>query len=538
MRRMGEAMNKKLTALALAVAMAAGAAMAGCSGGGSATTGGTGAAGGKTTKQAEGSGKKEISISILERGQCPAEEGTMEDNRWVNWINENSPVKVNWVPVPRTESVAKINALFASDSAPDLVWEFGKTFMDSLIQQGVIQPVDEYIEQYSTEYKAYLEKHPELVPYLTGDDGKMYAMTSARTPLGVANHGIWIRQDWLDNLGLQTPTTTNELYDVAYKFTKNDPDKNGVDDTFGLSFNYNFLSIMKTLFGQPDGNMEVIDGQLKDWVGTDEYAQCFDMLKKMYNDGIIDPEYITDTNFERQRELVVTGKAGIWLSGYNMESEWRELKKNVPEAVFIPLEPVAGPEGKGGLYQEPPANKIICMNRNAKDPEACLEFIDWMLKEGWKGPTYGTEGVHYKMVDGIPQKIDVEKNKRELNYATEYAIVSGEVIDDIGKYIAITSAQDELSQEYAKLRTLGLDTAMKNKFRRDIPYLPASELSSKYNSDFFSIQNSIEAKMISDPSYSVAEGITEIESEKKGLGFDDVMKERQEWYEKNKDLFN
>ena len=44
--------------------------------------------------------------------------------------------------------------------------------------------------------------------------------------------------------------------------------------------------------------------------------------------------------------------------------------------------------------------------------------------------------------------------------------------------------------------------------------------------------------MISDPSYSVAEGITEIESEKKGLGFDDVMKERQEWYEKNKDLFN
>lgn len=540
-------MRRRLMALSLAAAMA-GTLLSGCGNGAAAGGNTAGEAGnGKeagVSKEADSgeevnkgnSEKKEITISILERGKCGAEEGTMEDNRWVDWINENSPVRVKWVPVPRTESVAKINAQFASDSAPDLVWEFGKGFMDGLIQQGVVQPVDDYVEQYSTVYKKYLSEHPELLPYITGEDGKMYAFTSARTPLSIANYGLWIRQDWLDNLGLKTPTTIDELYDVAYQFTKNDPDKNGQDDTYGFTFNYNFPTAMKNMYGQPDNITTIEDGKLVDWVGTQAYADCFAMIKKMYNEGIIDPEYITDTNFERQRQLVVTGKAGIWMSSYSMETEWRELRANVPEAELIPLEPVETPYGKFGLYQEPPANKIICMNRNAKDPEACIQFLDWMLEEGWRGPTYGLEGVHYNLVEGIPQKIDANKFKTEVEYASEYAVLSSEVIDDPTKFFEITSAQDELSQEYAKIRGIALETAMKNKFRRELPYLPATELSSKFNTDFKSILVSIEAKMITNPGYSIEDGLEEIRNEEEGLGFDEVMQERQEWYDKNKDL--
>lgn len=534
-------MRRKMTALILAAAMA-GTLLSGC--GSSADSGEksgekTSTEAGSSKQEETGSSeKKEISISILERGKCGAEEGTMEDNRWVEWINENSPVRVKWVPVPRTESVAKINALFASDSAPDLVWEFGKGFMDGLLQQGVIQPVDEYVEQYSTTYKKYLSEHPELISYITGEDGKMYAFTSARTPLTVANYGLWIRQDWLDNLGLKTPTTMDELYDVAYQFTKNDPDKNGQADTYGLTFNYNFPTAMKNMYGQPDSITTVEDGKLVDWVGSEAYAKCFEMIKKMYDEGLIDPEYITDTNFERQRQLLVTGKAGIYMASYSMESEWRELKTNVPEAELVPLEPVEGPYGKFGLYQEPPANKIICMNKDAKDPQACMEFLDWMLEEGWMGPTYGLEGEHYNLVDGIPQKTDANKFKTEVEYASEYAILSSEVIEDTTKYFEITSAQDELSQEYAKIRGIALDTAMKNPFRREIPYLPSTELSSKFNSDFKSILTSIEAKMITNPGYTIQDGLDEIRSEEEGLGFDEVMKERQEWYDKNKDILN
>lgn len=488
--------------------------------------------------KAQDSGKKEISITILERGKCPAEEGTMEANRWTEWINENSPVKVNWVPVPRTESVAKINALFASGEAPDLVWEFGKNFMDNLIQQGVVQPVGDYVEQYSTDYKAYLEEHPELLPYITSStDGQMYGMTSARTPLAVANHGMWIRKDWLDHLGLEVPQTIEELHDVALKFVTEDPDQNGEDDTFGLAFNYNFYGIMKALYGQPDNNMQVIDGKLVDWVGSQAYQDCFTMLRTMYQEGILDPEYITDTNYEKQRQNLVTGKAGIYLAGWDCQAEWKELKQNVPEAELIPLEPVETSYGRFGLYQEPPAKMMICMNKDAEDPQACMEFLDWLITDGWYTLTYGIEGENYTLVDGVPQAIDAEKNTKELAYANEYPIVSGEVIDDIATYIKVTAATDEASQAYVPYRIEGLETAMKNKFPRDIPYLPSTELSSKFNSDFTEIQSSVEARMITDETYSIAEGIEELNSEKEALGFDAVMEERNAWYAENKDSF-
>lgn len=412
-----------------------------------------------------------------------------------------------------------------------------KGFMDNLYTQDVIQPVDEYVEQYSTSYKQYLEAHPELKPYLIAEDGKMYGMTSARTPLGVANHGMWIRRDWLDALELSVPQTMEELNAAALAFTKEDPDGNGQNDTFGIGFNYNWITIMKSMYGQPSEGMMVEDGVVGDWVGSQGYADCFAQIKSWYENGVIDPEYVTDTNYEKQRQHLVTGKTGIYLGSYNHEAEWRELKTNVPEAEWIPLEPVETSYGRFGLYQEPPAQAMICMNKDCENPEAVMMFLDWLIDGGWYALAYGEEGVHYNLVDGIAQKTDPDKVKAEVGYAGEYAIVRDEVIDDVEKYITVTSAQDELSQEYAPIRANALETAMKNKFRRDVPYTPSTELSAKYNADFNTIITSIEAKMITDSGYSVEDGLAEIKTEQEALGLADVLAERQAWYDANKDSF-
>lgn len=531
-------MKKRIIAVALATMMLA-SVLAGCKAAKTNETTETKGAdtanvSGETSEKEAPKEKKEITVMIMDRGQCATEEGTMEQNRWTEWINENSPVKVKWVPVPRSESFSKVNTMFASDSAPDLVWEFGKGFMDGLYTQGVIQPVDDYIEQYSTTYKAYLEEHPELRPYITEDDGKMYAFTSARTPLTIANHGMWIRQDWLDKLGLETPTTVEELYDVAEKFAKNDPDGNGVDDTVGISFNFNFFAIMKALYGLPGENIVIENEKLSLWDGSEGYAQCFEMIKKMYANGVIDKEYVTDTNYERQRQLITTGKAGIYFARYDESGIWMDLKKNCPEANLVPLESVEGPFGKFGLYQEPAPFRTVCMNSKAKDPEAVIQFLDWMLEEGWFTLTYGIEGENYKLVDGVPQAIDTDKNQKELAYAYEYPTLMNQKIDNIDSYLTVTAASDELSQEYAKLKAESLNLAVKNKHRRDLPYTPSVESYIKYKSDFDT--SSIEAKMVLDPSYSVEQGVKDLIAERNSAGYEEAVKALQDWYDANKDL--
>src|SRR3546814_8869937 len=45
---------------------------------------------------------------------------------------------------------------------------------------------------------------------------------------------VIVRKDWLANLGLQMPETTEDLYDVARAFSEGDPDGYGQDDTYGL----------------------------------------------------------------------------------------------------------------------------------------------------------------------------------------------------------------------------------------------------------------------------------------------------------------
>ena len=138
---------------------------------------------------------KEFSMTLLDRGSVPASEGTYADNRWTRWVNENSPVKVTFVPVPRNGSRDAITALFAAGMAPDIVWEYNKITMDMYYDQGVIQPVGDYIERYSTAYKKYLQDNKDLIPYLIAPDGKQYGITSKRTIQSLVNQGIFVRKD-------------------------------------------------------------------------------------------------------------------------------------------------------------------------------------------------------------------------------------------------------------------------------------------------------------------------------------------------------
>ena len=524
-------MKKRTVSLFLALCLTA-TALAGCTG----NNGTAGSATGSNTSAANGP-KKEISVISFERGKCSAEEGSMEDNRWTKWTNENAPVNVKWIPIPRTESVTKTNALFASGEAPDLVWEFSKSFMDGLNNQGVIQPVDEYIEKYSTTYKKYLEENKDLKPFVTADDGKMYAFTSRRNQTQVANHAMWIRQDWLDNLGLKTPTTIDELYNVAKKFTQNDPDKNGQNDTFGIGFNYNWTGIMKAIYGEPSLSMVVDkDGKMTDWTDSQAYADCLQMEKNFDSEGLIDPEFITDTNFERAKQLFTTGKIGIYMSSVTIDTEWRSLMQNVPDANLVPLASVSTKYGINGLFQEPQAFRVICMNKDAKDPEACIKFLDWCLDTGWETYTYGLEGVHYKLVNGIPQAIDTDKNNKEIGYSVEYALLTDQKIDNMTEWFKVTSAQDDLSQKGAVIKAKSYDTALKNTFKRYVAFLPATDKSAQYSTDSSASIGAIETKVRTDSSYSVNQAMADLKALKESLNYAAVMQERQDWYTKNKDV--
>jgi putative aldouronate transport system substrate-binding protein len=490
-----------------------------------------------TVEPATAEPKKEISISAFDRGSVPTEEGSYESNRWTKWINEDSPVTVNWIPVDRGQAQQKLSTLIASGSAPDLIWEYDRNYIAQLANQGAIQPIDSYIEQYSTTLKKYLEEHPQLKSAMT-INGEMYAVTSERSVESIANNGMWIRQDWLDKLQLKAPTTVEELIEVAQKFKDEDPDGNGQDDTVPIVFNGNAVQIMRAFFFTNENQWYLEDGQMKYARTLDRFTDSLAFQKSLFDQGLIDKEYITDSNFQRARQLWTTGKAGIYFANWSMDNEIRDLKANVPDAKLAPLESVASKYGKNGLYQELPSNVLVAFNSNMdKDRiEPAVKFLDWMLEKGWMKLKFGEENVHYQLVEGeVPQRLDSDKYRQEVAYANEYAILSQ--WNTKSEWIPIMAAQDELSQEIALAKSEALEVALKNEYRRDIAFSPDLPEVSQLIATFAPIATQIEVKVVTGgKSLSPEAGMEQVRKEWKRLGGENVEKLAQEWYEENKEF--
>lgn len=392
--------------------------LAGCGGDGNSASGN---AGGNADSGAEGGKRGSINVSLYDRGTVPAEEGTMADNRWTKWVNENGPVNVKYTTVPRFESIQKFNVLFASKQAPDLIFEFDTAYLGQLYNQKQLLPLDDLIEKNSTDYKAMLEKYPALRKAGTMADGKLYMVGR---PMQLApHHYLLIRADWLKKLGLEAPKTPEELLDVAKAFTEQDPDGNGQKDTLGsgLSFvagiiYHHMFGTPFTLFGEDQYPWIVKDGKVvNDW---DRIKAAVAFQKQMYDAGVVDKDFVTDKNGEKQKQDWIAGKLGIFGSNGADVSSYESLKKNVPDAEVIAI---ALPKTEFGQFSPLLSNPVQMtggVNAAAKDPESVMKMIDFMVTDEYTNAIEnGIEGEHYKKAaNGCAENIDPDKNKKERDY--------------------------------------------------------------------------------------------------------------------------
>ena len=484
---------------------------------------------------------KEFSMTVLDRGQVPASEGTYADNRWVRWINENSPVKVTFVPVPRNGSRDAITALFAAGMAPDIIWEYNKITMDMYYDQGVIQPVDEYIEKYSTAFKEYQAQNPDLMPYLIAPDGRQYGLTSRRHIGNRVNQSLFVRKDWLDRFGMAAPVTTDDA--LAFMRRARDENPSGLG-TWGVGTDYSWDIVCNAIFGKPAGDFNVVNGHFVDWFSTPAYRDALAWRAQIYQEGLIDPEYITDgPNFTRQRQFLVTGRIAMRFQGMGFQGDYFDFINNVPNADFVPIAPLRSPYGQFGFGLEVPFLKMVCMNKDAKNPKAIMEFLDWQITDGYWTLSYGLEGRHYQMVNGVPQVIDAALNRIEVDYIKgnyEFALVDNNASKFTTDWIPIQSAQDPISQDWARRYAQAVAYSQDIPYLEYVPYSPTSPAIEAFNTATSGLTTQVYAleTAIMIGRISVDEGLRQINEYKRSMGWDAVNAEKDAWYQANKHLFS
>ena len=245
--------------------------------------------------------------------------GTEEDpnNRTIfKRLEEETNVHVEWTAISSDQWGDKISLNMANaNTLTDFVFNAGFSDSDLLryADQGVIVPVEDYIDAYMPNLSAVFEKYPEYRAMCEDEDGHIWALPwieqlgSEKTAIQtVGNNMTFINQKWLDFLGLETPTTVDEFEQVLLAFKEHAPELQkefGIDgDIIPMSciINDQDPNLLINGFGDGIGDTDIgqhiavtDDKKVVCTATTDGFRSGVEWLHKLYNEGLIDPECFT-----------------------------------------------------------------------------------------------------------------------------------------------------------------------------------------------------------------------------------------------------
>lgn len=355
-------------------------------------------------------GKYEPAIQLTtvwglnENGSVFKEGERIEDNVHTRLIKERLgiDIKYDWVVTNTNDAYkTKLRLMLSSgEKMPDVITYRGDMeTVNMLIDSGQFMPVGELVEQYANDiYKEGLNLDPAIWLPITRDGEKMalpildYAYND--------DHVMWIRQDWLDELKLEAPTTLDELEVVMDAFVNQDPDRNNKNDTIGLATGFKngfntWMTDIGFVFGaygtMPHQWNLTDDGKLENGFINPNAKMALLRLKEWMEKGYISQDSaLYDEN--AGSELFTKGEAGI-IFGRNWLPAWPfpDLLANVPGSSFKAYPIPSGPDGKvGSAGGNPPVNGYIFINKNSEHPEAILHYYNWFF-ENLANPQPGSE---------------------------------------------------------------------------------------------------------------------------------------------------
>ena len=366
-----------------------------------------------------------------------------EDNSYTRFLKDELNIEVvyDWV-ASSSDFEEKMNLCIGSGAIPDLM-NVNATQYRALLKYDMIQPLDQYFDDYASDtLKGFVESGgEELKKCISNDKGEMMAIPAPNIAASGINE-MWIRQDWLDKLGLEAPRTWDEMVKVAEAFVTQDPDGNGEDDTIGIlgPGNSNHINdIGDNQFGldplfcsfqsYPQYWLQDEDGTVKYGSIQPETRTALEKIQKLYTDKLIDPEMLVRSNCQ---ETLLSGKVGIffgpWWSGYTFadatlagEADWR--------AYFTPL----SEDGNYYTHMPDPTSKYVVVSKSCKNPEAAFKMISYQVANGQHWTDDGITSSDMSISDFYPLW-NAYDNADEIEVSTETLekYLAGEItMDDV-----------------------------------------------------------------------------------------------------------
>jgi len=396
----------------------------------------------------------ELKVAVFDRGvqgQTPP-----DNNFYTKWIQENfgkpNNITMTFVTIPRAQELDKLNIWMASNTAPDVVFTYDLATVNNYVTAGGLTDLTENINKYGPNLKKYLG---ETILNYGVFGGKQYAVPSKRVLEGMI--GSYIRKDWLDKLGLSVPKNFEEFYNFLKLVKEKDPGAlGGKAIPFGFSMLTSQAAMMNAFM--PKMTEEEYFTQS---ANAPSSKVAFRYLNKLYNEGLISPDFALDKDGKKLEQDISNGKVGFF--NYNIGYPYNAspglaaaLKKNIPDAELIPCDPFTNYEGKTPKRIYNPNGWYVMVPKTSKAAVEAVKYLDWMSNPD---VIYflqnGKEGVNYTLKDGFPADLGAQgETKINSGNNGDYTlIVNGKDFGDLDKSvkaqsISYTGFEDMFIQNY------------------------------------------------------------------------------------------
>lgn len=379
---------------------------------------------------------------------------TINDNlpAWQE-IEKKTGVHIEWEANSDYDTAMQPRVAAGSD-LPDIMLltpSWGSSGVYKLATDGMILPLDELIEEHAPNIKRVFEENPALKGLVTAPDGKIYSIPDTVMFVNdmVVQSALFVRQDWLDALGLSAPETIEDWHSMLTAF------KGYSDTTFGaeaipysgigsLSEIGNIMRVFMGAYGLPVGGSEWWfdeNGEVFYVNGSDAFREYLTEMSKWYAEGLIDMELTREeANFQ---SLVATDVVGSFshLSERTAQYDGLLATAGATGSHTLVVPPMVGDEPL--LTKRPATWNHYGITRDCEDPITAIKWLDfvWGSDEGVDIVEWGIEGMTFN------------KDENGENHFTDFVLNNPDGLDPYNALRSLGSANTILCRTPAEVYT-------------------------------------------------------------------------------------
>ena len=340
-----------------------------------------------------------------------ADGDSLEDNPYSRMIEKLFGVKftVAWTWATTDEVNSKYNLAMASGDLPDYLETVPATVFIKMVEADLLEDLTDAYPMYASKHwQDTWAEYGELPWTWSRVNGRIYGLPRVED-LAHNDTVLWYRADWFEELGLEAPTTLEELHNAAKTIVDAGMGLGAAGTTIGLMANkdyahtwYGSLDPIWGAFGLiPDHWSKEGDGLMFDGVRP-ELKEPLQLLNQWYNDGIFRKDFFTVETSDSVKDLA-SSQCGIHFTpswGANLDAV-----TNDPATRWAFTNIPAGADGRQGRHTENNfREEPFCFRKGMEHVDKIFEITNWMadLTEdfdrrmhttfAWEGKNYTWEG--------------------------------------------------------------------------------------------------------------------------------------------------